>query len=314
MFRSRCSRTIVGVMTAALLGVAVARGTANDADRPSASSPFDEERSVTEFDFSKVPETTPVGVGAPDPDGSAVDGGIAAASPMAAIRSFLEAEQIADHERSWTLLSEQSRRAVGLAAQWERSAATRPRIIGFELAPTDQQGTDPDRVVATVDYVAELSPTLGLVPTRVIAEFETVAAAGGFRVAYPPRLLSRAFADVGGVVGAAEAWLADVRECAGVDGSTNVHEWSGGLIGDGAPDLVDDLCAGASARVRSAAQPLTDRYGIEPFVAAFGSDVATWASTVELRGPRVHHDLVLAPIGERWLVIGVITVSSERSG
>ncbi len=312
MFRSRISRTVVGAVVAASLGVAVARVTARDPERPSVGSPFDEERSVAEFDFTKVPDRALVAETAGREE---VELAIDAPSPTAAVRTFLDAERDADHERSWDLLSESSRREAGRVAQWERSAAARPRIIGFELAATDvqgSQGTGP--VVATIEYAAELSPTLGLVPPRVVAEFDTVAESNGFRVQYPPRLVSRTLAEVSGVVGAAEAWLAASRDCAGIDALVNPHEWSGGLIGDGAPDLVDALCEGVPARVRSAAQPLTDRFGIEPFVAAFGADIATWASTVELRGPRVHHDLVLAPIGERWLVVGVITVSPAHSG
>jgi hypothetical protein len=52
-------------------------------------------------------------------------------------------------------------------------------------------------------------------------------------------------------------------------------------------------------------RPLPETAQDQPFLAAFGSAVHDWARVVRLDAP-VRMDVVVAPVGERWLVVGVL--------
>ena len=49
---------------------------------------------------------------------------------------------------------------------------------------------------------------------------------------------------------------------------------------------------------------LLDDAGVSAVTAAFGPDVYAWARVVPVTAPE-RLELVLAPVGERWLVIGI---------
>jgi hypothetical protein len=59
-------------------------------------------------------------------------------------------------------------------------------------------------------------------------------------------------------------------------------------------------------------QPLPETSQDQPFLAAFGSAVHDWARVVTVDAPARLH-VVVAPLGERWLVIGVLPPPSEQS-
>ena len=44
--------------------------------------------------------------------------------------------------------------------------------------------------------------------------------------------------------------------------------------------------------------------GVEPVLAAFGPEASVWARVVTVQAPR-HLDVVTAPVGDEWVVIGV---------
>lgn len=49
---------------------------------------------------------------------------------------------------------------------------------------------------------------------------------------------------------------------------------------------------------------LIDDAGLSALTAAFGPDVYAWARVVPVTAP-ARLELVLAPVGERWLVVGI---------
>jgi hypothetical protein len=83
-----------------------------------------------------------------------------------------------------------------------------------------------------------------------------------------------------------------------------------GLIGASARAAA--LC-GADGAIRTGrARALPDTAQDQPFLAAFGGDVHQWARVVRLESP-VRQDVVVAPVGEQWLVVGVLQAPSEHS-
>jgi len=76
-----------------------------------------------------------------------------------------------------------------------------------------------------------------------------------------------------------------------------VTEWTGALLARRAVTR-RGLLVGAGAAAAA--------------VAAYGDDVFTWARVVPVTAP-VTFDLVLAPIGDRWSVIGAVQASPSSS-
>ena len=58
-----------------------------------------------------------------------------------------------------------------------------------------------------------------------------------------------------------------------------------------------------AAALRRWADPALGNPEADPYVAAFGPDVLEWARVVPVSGP-AQIDVVVAPVGESWLVIG----------
>jgi hypothetical protein len=294
---------IVSLAAAAVIGSGLAIAVSNlDANSSGdAKSRYDEQRSVSTFAFSPGPETGTARREIPVP--------VAAESARRAVESFLTAEVDGEFDASWRLLSDADRELVEAPAIWRRAHATLPAMTSFDVVVETDRG-----VVADVGFVPELDETLGLVPARARLELETVVEGGGHRVVWSSRRTTPITIDAGGAVTATRSWVSGRLDC-----DRPGNEWRGGLVGNGAPGAAEALCGQESVRVADEAQRLEDRYGIEPFVAAFGPEVAVWARTVQIEcesrtSSCVDLDVVLAPIGEQWLVVGAIPLSSERSG
>lgn len=265
-------------------------------DRSATASPYDEDRSVTSLELpgdasenSRVPEA-PI-VAPPD-------------RPAAAVERFLTAEVAGDFATSYAMLSRQDRVANVSASVWERRHATMPAVRRFRVARIDAAGS----VSVAIDYEAVLDPVLGLVPAHAVAAFATRAEDGGHRVQFSETAITPLHLDPAGAALAAHRWVEAGRRC-----ERPPNQWRGGLLGDGAAAVAPSLC-GAPVTIADASKPFVDRNGVEPFVAAFGPEVGTWARTVSVDAGRIYGDLVLAPVGDEWIVIGAISSSSGTSG
>ncbi len=308
MFRRRSALSFVASLAAAAVigsGLAIA---VSNVDARSSSNPrsrYDEQRSVSTFAFSGAIDAS----ARESKERRDVPAPIAAESARRAVESFLAAEVEGEFDESWRLLSDSDREQVAAPATWRRAHATLPAMTSFDVvAETDL------RVVAEVRFVPELDETLGLVPSRARLELDTAREGGGHRVVWSSRRTTPVAIDPRGAVEAARSWVSSRRAC-----DVAANEWRGGLVGNGAPGASEALCGQTSIRVGDEVARLEDRYGIEPFVAAFGPEVAVWARTVRVdcepaTRACMNLDLVLAPVGELWLVVGAIPLSSERSG
>jgi hypothetical protein len=266
-------------------------------DRSATESIYDEDRSVTSLKLPGDASGTP----------RAIKGAIVAAPdrPVAAVEQFLAAEVAGDFATSYALLSRQDRAANVSASVWERRHATMPALRGFAGARVDGNA---GAVSVAIDYDAVLDPVLGLVPAHAVAAFATRAEDGGHRVHFSETAITPLHLDPAGAANAAARWADASRRCA-----SPPNQWRAELLGDGAAEVASSLC-GARVTIADASQPFADRNGVEPFVAAFGSEVGTWARTVAVDDGRIASDLVLAPVGDEWIVIGAITSSSGNSG
>jgi hypothetical protein len=217
-------------------------------------------------------------------------------TPVAAVTGFLDAEAAGDFASSYASLSGPDRLRAGSHGEWTTLHAQLPTIRGFTLGETR---TAPDRaeIAAEMEFQPGLDTIVGLVPARAKATWIAVAEDGGWRVDFDNSTLVPEYPPDAAAVDAATSWVSARAQC------RRAPQYRDGLLGVTA--VAADLC-GARGQVRvGTAAPLRAGTGVEPFVAAFGPDVFTWARAVSVESP-APMSVVLAPIGDRWVVIGVL--------
>jgi len=266
---------VVGVA----LGVALAAVTfAPDADRDVTGAPAPTDA---------PPPTLPA-----RPDALVAAGAAPATGPVAAVEAFLLAESAADFEASWRLLAAEDRQHWSTAATWVAAHEAFAPITGFAV----RGGADGDGLVPVeLQLRAGLDNVLGLVPPRADATFATVAEDGGWRVAFTRSTSEPRYADDVGATDAARSWAEARQRC------EDAPEY-GNLVG--LTGLADRLCRAEGVVAAGAPTPLPD-VDATRFVSAFGPGVLAWSRAVELQGPAPLR-AVLAPVGDQWLVIGVL--------
>jgi hypothetical protein len=238
-----------------------------------------------------------------DPAASAANGstdvepaGPPAPTPVDAVQSFLAAEIRADHGVSYGLLSAADRAEVGSRPEWEAAHGQLPIVTGVTLGGATGDGTRAE-VEAEVSFDPALDETRGLVPARAHGVWVAVAEDGGWRVANSERRLLPQYPDGSGAVTAAETWAQVRTECRAGD------EYDGGLLGATGP--VKAICGASGPVEAGAVSNLEPGVGVEPFLAAFGPEVLSWARVVRLASP-VPVAVVLAPVADRWVVVGAL--------
>jgi hypothetical protein len=222
--------------------------------------------------------------------------GAAAPTPVDAVESFLAAETRRDYATSYGLLSAADRAAVTSRAEWEGAHAQLPTVTGVTLGVTSGNGTRAE-VDSEVTFEPSLDETRGLVPARARATWIAVAEDGGWRVARSDSRLSPQYPDANGAVSAAEAWVRARVAC------RTTAEYDGGLVGAAGP--VAALCDAPGPVEVGAVATLDPGVGVEPFLAAFGPEVLSWARVVPVASP-VALAVVLAPVDDRWVVVGAL--------
>jgi hypothetical protein len=293
----RWTRGLAVVALGAAVGIAVAVGprafdTASGADAgrtPSGAVP------LGSLSTRQVADATAAAgadlAAAPVPDAPAAP----APSARAAIEGFLAAEVAEQYDASYGFLSASDRSRVGGRAEWLSNHANLPAIARFTVESV-VESADEASVVTTTDLRASLDEIIGLVPAHARGIWITVREDGGWRVAYTRSRLEPQYPDPSLATTAAREWVTARQEC------RVAAEWSGGVLG---PDAIAKrICRAPGPVTVGAAAELFDDAGIEAVTAAFGPDVYAWARVVPVTAP-ARLDLVLAPVGERWLVIGI---------
>jgi hypothetical protein len=219
-----------------------------------------------------------------------------APTPVDAVESFLAAETRSDHATSYGLLSAADRAVVGSRAEWEAAHAQLPTLTGATLGAASGDGTRVE-VASEVTFEPGLDETRGLVPARANATWIAVTEDGGWRVAHSERRVTPTYPDPNGAVTATETWVRARVACRAE------AEYDGGLVG--AESEVAALCNARGPIEVGAITNLEPGVGVEPFLAAFGPQALSWARVVPVARP-VPLAVVLAPVADRWVVVGAL--------
>jgi hypothetical protein len=301
--RSRSARLVAACMIVGLLaGIGVfVIPRAFDAAGAARPYPLDRERSLTTFPRGVGRLTDPTTTTTtPSP---LVPPALKTLTPLDGLHRFLDARVAGDDDSAWRFVSDRDHRQFPEAVDWEDANGVLPRVTGYTLGTPVVTG-DRARVPGAIAYEPVLDEIAGNVPAAADTNWVVVREGGVWHVALAEsEIRARRPADTGAEA-AARVWATARQQC------TTAAQWRE-FLGN-ADDRVDALCHSRRAVTVGRVRELDDTDSAEPFLAAFGGDVFSWARVVPLASP-VHLDLVLAPIGEQWFVIGAIASSSRSS-
>lgn len=279
--RRRAAAIVVAVVGGLALGIGLTLALTKDGDQ--ASGPVD-----------PVPVTPPAAA-----QDNGTGPGTSVATPRAAVEGFLEAEIEGDLAASFGFLSTEARSGFGSPAGWVAAHPDiLPPVTGYEIREADEPSGEVDRaqVVTEVRFVPGLDEVRGLVTERATVTWATVAEDGSWSIDLASTTVEPIYLPDESASAAVVAWAEAHQAC------EPAPTWGGSLRGS--PALAERLC-GQEGRVE--VQPPSPLTSVDsgPFLAAFGPRVGDWARVVAVTAP-VELRAVVAPIGQEWLVIGVL--------
>jgi head-tail adaptor len=227
-------------------------------------------------------------------DNAAVDD----ANPESVVSGFVAAEAAGSYDASYALLRAADREEVGSVEDWRELHADAWPVDSGEVVGTSSEG-DQATVEMRMRFHAGIEDAVGLVPARGNARWLAVREDGRWRIAFNDVRIEAVYPEDGAAPGRVADW-AKARQACGP-----APEYGDGLVGF--PALADQLCKREGAVEAGPAGPLEAGPDGDAVVAAFGPEALTWARVVALTEPGGLLRAVVAPIGEEWTVIGVLS-------
>lgn len=272
---------VVAVVGGLALGIGLTLAFTGNGDQ--ASEPVD-----------TVPVTPPVAA-----DDNGTGAATSAATPRAAVEGFLGAEIDGDLAASFGFLSAEARSGFGSPAGWVAAHPDiLPPVTGYEVREADEPSGEVDRaqVVTEVRFVPGLDEVRGLVTERATVTWATVTDDGSWSIDLASTTVEPIYLSDESASAAVVTWAEAHQAC------EPAPTWGGSLRGS--PALAERLCGQEGQVEVQPPSPLTS-VDSGPFLAAFGPRVGDWARVVAVTAP-VELRAVVAPIGQEWLVIGVL--------
>jgi hypothetical protein len=218
-------------------------------------------------------------------------------SPEGAVAGFVAAEASESYDLSYGLLSSADREEIDTVEDWQDRHATEWPMTGGEIGDVAVDG-DAATVTTSLQFDPSLDASMGLTPGRGTIRWRVVREGDRWRIAYAEREVEPVYPDDASAEAGVQAW-ANARE--GCDGDAADGAPSE-LVGD--PELLGPLCQG-QGDVETGDAARLEGDDAEQFTGVYGGDVTDWARVVPLSsigGLRI----VVAPVGDEWVVIGVL--------
>lgn len=215
-------------------------------------------------------------------------------SPEEVVRALLQAEQAGDHEASFHFLSTASLRAYSDSEAWGRHRSELPDVTAFSV-----KSVTGNVVVTSVSHTPRLDPFVGLSAARDTQRWRVVQEGGGWLVDANPDITQELPAD-GPASAAALEWAKAVQACdknraVSLQVETDLLGTLDGPLG---------LCKTTVQLHASSPTVVQPGPGTADLVAQYGNAALTWARAVTITGAGEPFNVVLAPIGSNWRVLG----------
>lgn len=214
-----------------------------------------------------------------------------------AVAGYLTAEARGDFHASYDFISAADRATHPSVAAWVGAHADLPPVTGFAVEAIEQTGDGRAEVTTLTGYEPGLDQVLGLVTSRGRATWTAVQEEGFWRVLLTESAVEPLYPPDAAAVDVAGAWASARIAC------QPTVDLESGLLG--VPSLGAQLCGQEGAAELGEAAPLATTEPAGALVSAYGPEVTEWARVVPLRAP-VAQQVVLAPIGADWRVIGLL--------
>ncbi len=217
-------------------------------------------------------------------------------SPTEAVNAYLDAELRRDLGASFAVLSSDDRAAIGGVEPWIARHAQLPEYTGFEVEGESSDGA----VTATVTATPRLDEVVGYIPASARVVFPTVNENDGWTVALSGILVEPVLPSDSAAISTAEDWVR-----AATDGAaTTPFEYDGNLLGQ--PEVVGALGQfDEGSFAAGAVTPIDDWPHATVISNAFGPNARKWTRVVPVNSP-APLDVVTAPLGDEWRVVGVV--------
>lgn len=218
-------------------------------------------------------------------------------SPQAAVEAFLAAEESGDFDTSFAYLADSVRIEYGSASAWraDHPDALAP-VTGYEFDGEVTGGGGTAQVPTVTSYRSSLDSVAGLVPARARTSWVAVEEDDGWAVDVAASSQEVLLPPDEAAVQAVQAWASEQQQCG------EPEQYSASLRGR--DDLAQQLC-GATGDVQATDVDLLQQIDAQPLQTSFGPDVVSWARTVTVEGS-VPLRAVVAPVDDRWLVVGLL--------
>jgi hypothetical protein len=272
----------LAVLTVAL--AACSSGDDSTADAPSAGTPA-----------TPTAPTAPTAEAAPTTSASLPVDAVPT-TPRGAVEAFLVAEVRGDTTASYALLSAPDQMSYS-TNEWIHAQADLPRYLGFAVR-ADQPLVDGSGTEVLVDAVlrSQLDEIVGLVPAHATATWTAVPEGDQWRVDLGRSRFTAVLPPDADATTAVATWAQARQQCQAAPAEYR------SLVGS--PSLADALCGARGAVQTGPPRTLDQLPDSTPVLNAFGAEAATWARVVSVEGPK-KLDVVVAPVNDQWLVIGV---------
>jgi hypothetical protein len=208
-------------------------------------------------------------------------------------------EAIVDNrtEVAFALLTTDEQARLGSVARFRDSLSREAPWQAVSLEPS----SGANAALLRVSLSPSIDEIRGVVPAAATVRLPVVNEVGAWRIRWERRQFTPTYvADERRLGDDVKAWAqARQRSC---EGTRPDSEYSGGLVG--IVGLADSLC---STKGEPVVADVGDIYRLDdpqPLLDAFGSASFDWARVVSLSAP-TPMDVIAAPVGDRWLVVGV---------
>jgi len=211
-----------------------------------------------------------------------------------AVSKLLDAERRRDYQASFAYVVVGGPDGYADAESWAIRRQDLPAITGFTV---EQDGAG--RAIATVQHEPSLDPFRGLTPATERQVWSGQRANGGWLVAPEPEVTPVLPADAG-AKDAVETWARAVQRCERAEAQRSQGTTT--LFGSATQSAA--LCRSTGEVRASAPRLLGSGAASLELVAQYSTHALVWARVVAVVAP-VRFDVVVAPIGSQWKVIGI---------
>ena len=221
-------------------------------------------------------------------------------SAGAALRLFLDANAKGDFASSYRLLDKAGRDRWKSVASWTDAQADRSPVTGVKVGGERPGRSGTVEVTADVTHPAAIDPFDGLTPGRTVEVWRASREGGAWRIAAGPVSVRPVLPSDRTAPDTVQAWVERLTRCD--DPGATALQAVPDLVGPA--DLAQAPCRERGTWKAAGARAFEDDADLQPYVAAFGSDVQTWARVVPVQGPSIRFAVVVAPLGDTWRVLG----------